>query len=799
MKKNKALYNKTANSEESADTPAPQHAAKHAAQADGNGRSRFHFDFSDAGWKYLPPLAAYLLITLIVFWPVALHMTTTVAAGRPGAPTVGSSDFYQNIWSMWWVDYAIFKLHSSPYFTNMLFYPNGANLVTETLSPLAGLFTLPIHGMGLPFAFNVLLIIDFTLSGFFMFLLADHLIRNRYAAFISGIVFAFSAFHMAHAMVGQTNWIGIEFLPLFVLFVLLIIRDKNLFSILGTSVSFLLLVFYGDSEQGIIGIVFIVLMLLLKLLNSKDRSDILSRRFIVSVFSSVVLVLVIGSPFFVPIVHGIMHGALGLASGSSSLGNSMAWSSPLLSFFLPGPSNNIFMSVANAYSKVYSADTVERVSYIGWIAILLILIAIFKGVRKDRSREIIMWTVLGLVFIWLATGPYLQIGALPSQANISSYLPGIYLVYRSMPILNLVREPGRFNLIVTLCVAILAGFGFNELVSVLKGRDSGNKGHTYILLALLVIVTVLILVESVGIPVTGKYISSYFLHPEIPGGYSQIANASGNFSVVILPILSSYTTVPNLYTGEAMYYQTAFQKPMVGGYTSRENATDQYIRLNMPLSVEAASLQSGGLFAYASPINENYTNLTMFFLSKYNVRYVSVINSAYNFTDLLVLDNYLDATFGSPVYKGNSTGIWLANSTVKKAAGRSVVSYISLGNWTYGCASLGTVHCNSTMDRLWYGPSLRAINVSVPSNETDLYMTFSAASLNSNVTLYVFQTSDKHELGAANLTRSVVNYGLNLTVGQGTTSLFFVATNSIGGYANHTYDLGIGNITFVGR
>jgi len=87
----------------------------------------------------------------------------------------------------------------------------------------------------------------------------------------------------------------------------------------------------------------------------------------------------------------------------------------------------------------------------------------------------------------------------------------------------------------------------------------------------------------------------------------------------------------------------------------------------------------------------------------------------------------------------------------------------------------------------------------VPANETKLYMTFSAASLNNNVTLYLFQTSDKHELGATTLTHYIVNYNVNLTLSPGLNSLFFVATNSTAPDTNQTFDLGINNITFRRR
>lgn len=758
-------------------------------------KNHFPSDFVKGNYKkYLLPLAVYLAIALIVFWPVTLNITTIVASGGPDSLKAGTGDLYQNLWSLWWAGYAVFNLHSSPYFTNLLFYPTGANLATETLSPLAGIFSYVFQNISLAFGYNVVFFLGFTLSGFFTFLLADYVFMHKYGAFIAGIVFAYGALHMAHALTGHLNWISIEFLPLFILLFLLLIKEKKLFLILGTSISFLLLVFFGDPQQGIMGLLLASLLLIPKLLSPDDRREILNKKVFVYIGSSLLLAFIIGVPFFIPIISGISHGALHEAQAASGVINNMAWSSPLLSFFLPSPYNNFFSNIAKSYLSIYVVDPGERVSYIGFTVLLLTLIGVASDLKKKQFRRVLVWLFPSLIFAWLAVGPYLQIGALPGMINPKTLLPGLYLIYRDIPILNLIREPARFDIPFTLCLSVLAGLGFKEIAERVAAKTQSSEWGPVKYYALFV--TLLILAECSGIPLTSSYINSYFLNLSIPRSYYQMSNVTGNFSVVVLPILLSQTNRPNLYTGLSMYYQTAFKKPIVGGYTTRENATDQYIRLNMPLSVAAASLQAGGQFSYVSPIIENYTNVTLFFLSQYRTGFVSVINQAFTPSELIPIDHYMSATFGSPYYTDNLTSIWSVNSTAQKAKGKSIVAYISQGNWTYGCASLGPVFCNSTLNTLWYGPNLRAINVSVPENKTNLLMSFTTASLNKNVTLYLFLTSDKHELGAAKLTRDPTAYSLNLTLSPGTSTLFFVAQNVTNPVVDQIFDVGIKNITF---
>jgi hypothetical protein len=761
-------------------------------------KNHFPSDFVRGNYrKYLLPFAIYLFIALIVFWPVTLKITSTVAAGGPDFVTAGSGDVYQNLWSLWWASYAVFNRHTSPYFTNLLFYPNGANLVTETLSPLAGIFSYIFQSISLGFAYNVVFFLGFVLSAFFMFLLADYIIKNKYGALIAGVVFAYSSFHMSHALAGHLQWTSIEFIPLFILFLLLMIKDKKLFSIFGTSVSFLLLVFFGDPEQGVITLIFVFALLIAKLSSQNGRKEIINRKFAMAALSALVITLIIGSPFFIPIANGIRHGALNLSSESSTLGSTIEWSDPLASFFLPSPYNNLFSTVSGSYASIYISgiDSRERISYIGYTVMILAFVAIIEGIRKHKIRDLLLWLILGVVFALFSVGPYLLVGGVPSQLNVKNLLPGIYLLYKNIPLLNIAREPSRFDVIVTLCTAILAGFGFRAVAERMS-ISTIHKDNMYSVNYLALFVIVLIVVECAGIPLTSSYIRDYYLNLAIPNGYYQIARVPGTFSVMILPILISVTGKPELYVGMSMYYQTAFERPIIGGYTTRENITDDYPRLNIPLSVEAASLQAGGLFAYVSPINENYSNLTLFFLSKYDTKFVSVINSAYNFTDTLILYDYLNSLFGSPIYTNNATSIWSVNNTVQNARNKSIVSYISQGNWTFGCSGLGPVFCNASQDTLWYGPNVRAINVSVPKNKTKLLMRFSAASLNDNVTLYLFLTSDKHELGAAKLSHNIVNYELNLTLNPGTSAIFFVAQNLTTATVNQTFDFGIRNITF---
>lgn len=764
-----------------------------AVQAEGTDQDTASTEPSVKNYKqYLLPFGIYLLIALVIFWPVTLNITNTVAAGGLGFPTAGNGDVYQNLWNLWWTGYSIFTLHTTLYFTHLLYYPVGASLVTQTLSPIAALLSIPLQAVSLGFAYNVIFFMDFALAGLFMFLLADYLLKNKYAAFIAGIVFDFSPFHMVHSL-GQLNWTSIEFVPLFILLFLLMIREKKPIIILCAAVSFVLLFFFGDPEQAIICTVFVFLLFLLSLIRSEDRKMIIDRKLPVAIIAMVVLIIVIGSPLFIPLVQGVMNGALNQANAANPLPGNLVWSDPLLSYFIPSPFNNFFSAMDGQFFPIYEADAGERVAYLGYTVLLLCAIAVINDARRNRLRNSGIWVIVGLIAAWLSLGPYLQVGALPAQIDIATAIPGIYLLYSHLPILDIVREPARFDMIVTLCLAILAGLGFIEIEQYIKNRPNGGKNVIYAAS----IITLLILIEYTGIPFTSQYVNAYFLKLSIPSGYYQIANVPGNFSVMVLPSLETSNLKPELYLGTQMYYQTAFHKPLISGYTSRVNATEEYPRVTMPLSLEASALQNGGSFSYPSPVSQNDTNVTLFFLSKYNTRFVSVINSAYNASDLIELNSYLDSVFGTPFYQDSSSTIYEVNQTVASEHADTVIAYSSRGSWIYGCGA--PVLCNSTFNTFWWGSNIRAVNVSVPENNTELTLLFTVVPYNQNVSLAVFLDSDQHRLGVVTLQPEIVTYNLNLTLPQGLSELFFVSPNSTSPQAVPGYNFGIKNITFEKR
>lgn len=737
----------------------------------------------------------YLTISLILFWPASINPLNVVTGGIPNSVFPGTGDVFQNLWTLWWVNHAVFTLHQSPYFTNLLFAPYGSNLVTETLSPIAAFFSLPFQAISLGFSYNVIFFLGFMLSGLFMFMLADHIVKNKYAAFIAGIIFAFSPFHITHAGVGHLNWDSIEFVPIFLLFFLKTMEEKErrILNVLIAAIAFVLLLFFGDPEQGIITVVFLFLFLLVKLINKKTRSEVLNLHFAKSIALMFLLVIIISAPFLYYIFNGVLHGALDLANKFNSMKSYMISSVPLPSFFLPSPFNDLFGSITKFYYAIYVDNPTESVAYIGYVVLFLVYFG-FKHRTKGNITTILFWLLTVLFFAYLALGPYIQTWNYNGYGLF--YFPGIYLVYSLIPIFNLVREPGRFELIVTIGLAILAAFGFAALLEKYKQKFKDKNFELY----LCAIFAILILIEYNGIPISSSLINSYFLHLNISHGYYLLANIPSNATIMILPTLQNIgadPTVfhPQVYSGMAMYYQIAFQKQMLGGYTSRVNDTQQLPLFQIPISVYGSFLQRGLNFQYSSPVSENYTNLTMYLLGKYNVSYVPVIKRAYNSSNFTILTNYLQSQFGTPFYSDNQTTIFFTSNAISRSYLKSIVAYPSYGIWSPGCVS--DFRCTNFKNSFWYGANVREITVFVPQNKTQITMNFSAIAYNATTRMSVLVEGTSMGFNYS-LTQNILNVSVPLNLSYGLNKVLFYSTPGLNS-TRYLYNFGVRQITFSQR
>lgn len=733
--------------------------------------------------------AVYLIIALIIFWNIAANISGSVFNNA------GAS--YQGMWNLWWSPYSMFVLHQNPYFSNFILYPVGTNLEAQALAPVAGVLTWPLQQISLAFAYNVLLFLSFALGGLFMYMLAKYIIKNSYAAFISGLIFAFSPVHIALSYSGL-QWTSIEFMPLFVLLFLIAIDRKRMGHAFAAGVVFFLIAFFGDLQQAAMTLFFAGLSFFLLAAIDKriDRA----------VIKPVGVIVIVALLACLPMI-ALMASAQGQGSSASAqvqlnnIPHQMLYSDTLASFFLPSFYNGILGGLAkNYYNETYglnytgvqtTSSAGQKVAYFGYTVAALSAIGIAFMYGKER-RQVLYWSSILVIFALLAMGPVLQItgtrqgtpagpvsiGTNATGGNVTG-IPLLYFVYRYIPVINTASRPGAFDLFAEMALAILAGFGFEKISKL-------GVFHDKVFMAV-VILSALILIEYNGMQFSGTSAAQLTANARIPPAFYDIGNFSANFSVLSLPALPAENG-SFAYPGMAMLYATAAKKQLVGGYSAVINTTQQLALEDIPLVVQTNYLTGNQGFIYPYPINENYSNLTLLWLANpdYRVGFVSIINKAFDNQSYTSLVNYLSGVLGGYVYQDSNVTIFQTSGAINAKSESNLLGYI-VGTWVPGYLFCSAVSCNSEFATMWWGGNVRAINIFSPKNGA-ITIHLDALSYYSSAEVAVFNsTAQIATMNITNYTASRQTFAFTTKASQGFNQVLFYEQNSTLAQENPNY------------
>ncbi len=718
-------------------------------------------------WKYYACSAvAYLLIALVIFYPLTLNIKTMT----PGSGATS----YQNLWGIWWVNYAIFNLHTSIYHTGLLFWPIGVNLIYQVLSPLLALISAPFQAFGVVFAYNSIFFLSFVLSGLGMLPLAKYVTKNSYAAFFAGLVFTFSSFHIAQAY-AHISFLNIMFVPLFLYFIIKTVREGTRTNVIGMAASFALSALIGGDDQTLMLALLLVAAVAAYVAFSKNRKHVLSLHFASNITLFIAASFIMGSWLFVPLAAALVRGTVSLPNPTNSTQYSVLRSSDLLSFVVPSYYNGIFgFLTKSTYLTIYAGIPAERTAYLTFTALLLSAYFVYK-----QKRQAAPWVAGAVVSFLLSLGPYFELGGAVYK------IPDLYSLYRIVPFINLIGEPGRFNLLTTVFLAILASLG---LAMLLEKAHTDKKRLWHNKLLLVGIISFLFVLESNGLPLNSIVAAQVATSISVPHLYEVLATVPGNFSILQLPASgASYNST--LSVSEATYYASVSHKPLVGGYASRTNDTDIMSLYYIPLVQQDQNLMKYGNLSYENLVVENSINQTLLTLLNYNTEFVVLDKNAYNKTDFSKMANYLFNVFGNPVYSDNYTLAFSTAKATNNSMFRSFVSYPILSQW-----STMLVPFNGTYRQMWVPYQSGAVvvyapyaNASVIHNATESQKYYP---VNTTITIRAIASSPQimyvseqfgrttKTIALLNLTSRMQSYEVPVTLEAGSVgnSLFFMPT-----------------------
>jgi hypothetical protein len=503
---------------------------------------------------HLVALLGYLVLTGLFTYPLV---------GEFGRAIPGDGfDGWQNVWNIWWVKQGLLVLGSNPYFTPLLDYPSGVYLYFHTLNIFNGLTFLPVTlNAGNLAAYNSAAVFSFVAGGYGAYLLGLRVLGGRdrltppsgaavrTAAFLGGCVFAFSPYHMAH-LLGHMQLISLEWLPFAVLAALMLLSRcgdrpaddghatlRRCLRMSGLVALFLVLVALCDWYYVLYTVLLIGWLWLTSLSNWRG-----ALRSAAALALGGLLFAAATAVLWLPMVRESLVADYMVPEA----GSAERLSADLLAFVTPSTLHPWWGEWAAGVADRFTASLSERTVFAGYSVIALALLAL--AVYRRRAAR---WGAAALAFAVLALGPVLHIGGQTEFLGMGPVHLPYALLLRAVPPLSIARSVSRFDVVVMVCLAVLAAMGTAWLLG--RVRAAGNLARFGIFLGVLGIISV----EYLVVP----YPMSF---PETRPFHEALAAEPGEFAILDVP-MDGWDRPANLL------FQTVHHKPLVSAYTSRSN------------------------------------------------------------------------------------------------------------------------------------------------------------------------------------------------------------------------------------
>ena len=494
----------------------------------------------------LAAAGALVLLGLLLTYPLPLHWTTH-------APGDGSDD-PAIIWNLWWVRHALLNLGRNPFATDYLFFPIGINLTFYTLTLLNALITLPVQLFaGLIPANSAVVYLELTLAGLGMYLLALDLLpasvpvatRHR-GSFLAAVIFAFAGHKFVFLSLGQFNIASTHWLPFYVLYLRRALRPPFRRRDAGIAALFLLFNAWTEFTYASFALIFTAFYATFRLVSRRTERPLTTAwRPLLRALLWIAVPFTLGmTPILAMMIPDLLREGDFTVVG---LGFADVFSNDLLEFFVPGHLHPLWGTLVQHFHFAYL-----NFAYLGYVAAGMAAYALWKW---RAEREVRFWAVAAAAFAVISFGPTIRL-------NGSSYdFPLPFDLLLRLPFFKANRYPGRYSVMIALCLALLAAYGLAALESSPRfARSSPSR------MALFAALGALIVLENLSVPLP---LSNY----HVPAVYDRIAADPGDFSVLEIPLAwrNGFRVTGPLDKAFmfAQFYQTTHGKHLLGGNTSR--------------------------------------------------------------------------------------------------------------------------------------------------------------------------------------------------------------------------------------
>jgi hypothetical protein len=525
--------------------------------------------------KQLVVLIVYTFIALALTYPLARQFATAI----PGV----EGDATSFVWALGWAKSALVDLRVNPFRTDYVFYPLGGATQLMWAVSLIGLVSIPLQSLfGLIAAYNLLYLAATVLTAYGMFLLAEYVLAmtedgrrgtafdpsplppfqtllvvqfvlqsrrlarrsSPLAPFVAGLAFAFAPLRLGYGL-AFLNLFNTQFIPFFVLFLLRATRARSWrdAAIAG--------VFFGLNAYIDFQIAAFLALFALIYAAHIVGSDWRAARASVARWAVVALVAAALAAPMLAMLQQDFDAEGGNYIGVFPLKYSLERSYDLVSYVVPNARSTLYadapLKIAGVNAPTKPGDggpfAPDFQSFVGYIVLAL---AAYAAVRRWRAAR--FWLLVAILFALFSLGPSLHV------LGRDTGIPLPYLALHEIPILNNIRIPMRYGIMVSFALAMLAAIALDDLQR--RGARRERRGARIVLRLVLLFSPLAILLECAVLPYPVQSLP-------IPPIYNDLARVPGDFTILEIPTY-------NWRGASALeWYQAIGEKRILRAYTNR--------------------------------------------------------------------------------------------------------------------------------------------------------------------------------------------------------------------------------------
>ncbi|MBI1882820.1 MAG: hypothetical protein HYS08_01245 [Chlamydiae bacterium] len=367
-----------------------------------------------------------------------------------------------------WKGKSLFTLGIQPGFNPFLGSPFGVETefgIEKIMPFFNGLVLVLTRFFHEGVAYNLFTLLGISFSAFAMFVLVRNVTGCALGAIFGGVIYGFSPNLICQALAGHLSYTHVEWIPLYILFLWRFLEGPSFLRALLTSL-FFSLIWLSDPYLGYFTSFFSLIFLLQRfILFERGKGFVLPK--LCGVFGIFFTAALIMLPFTYETISSIfLHvpsvSPLAQQEGLlRSFGDVSKYSARIWDYFIPSELNPFLGSWAQrVVHRLGGRHLSDRTLYLGAVPSLLALYGLVAGWRQrkkcdpEKSFVISAMTFCAVVMMIFSLSPEVGWGGWAFPAPSA-------LLYRFFPMFRYYSRAGFF---VSLCVAVLAGFGLSEFL-----------------------------------------------------------------------------------------------------------------------------------------------------------------------------------------------------------------------------------------------------------------------------------------------------------------------------------------------